>query len=590
VNVAWLIGLTLRHPWRLAAAVLAAVATVVAGVGLMASSGYLISRAALRPPILELTVVLVGVRFFGISRAGLRYVERLVSHDLTFKILLELRGWFYDRLEPLAPGRVSGWRSGDLLGRIVGDVERLQNVYLRVVAPVLVALIAVALTCGWLAWFNVTLALVTAGFLGMNGIVVPWLVRVWSRGYGRRQVKLRGELNAYLVDRIQGVQDVLAFGMEGSAARRVAELNGALESLQRRQASVTGLHEGLSHGCAWLGTATVLWLSVPLVLDGSLGGVLLAMLALAVLSSFEAVQNLGVAFQHHEASEAAAARLFEVLDPTRAIADVQGWDSMPMPGSSEVSFEHVFFRYGTEGTIKDVDFRIDQGRRIAVVGASGAGKSTLIHLMLRFQEVEGGRILLGGTDIRRLDEESLRNRFAVVAQDAHVFNTTLRHNLRIAQADATDGEMVGALELAGLGAWLNSAPEGLDAPCGNRGGRLSGGERRRLAMAQALLRDAPIVLLDEPLANLDGANETLIMETIASKWHGRSVFMVTHRLLRMEWWDEILVLRAGSIAERGTHLELMRRGGYYRRILEVQEGWLRDTGSDNSSGARDGHR
>jgi ATP-binding cassette subfamily C protein CydC len=324
-----------------------------------------------------------------------------------------------------------------------------------------------------------------------------------------------------------------------------------------------------------------LWLAVPLVLDGSLGGVLLAMLALAVLSSFEAVQNLGSAFQHHEASEAAATRLFEVIDPCRAVAYVQEPDSMPMPASNEVSFEHVFFRYETEATIEDVDFRIDVGRRIAVVGASGAGKSTLIHLMLRFREVERGRITLGGVDIRSLDEESLRRRFAVVAQDAHVFNTTLRHNLRIAKADATDTEMFGALEQAGLDAWLNSAPEGLDAPCGSRGGRLSGGERRRLALAQALLRDAPIVLLDEPLANLDAGNEALIMETIASKSHGRSVLMVTHRLLRMEWWDEILVLRAGRIVERGTHQELVQMGGYYSRMFEVQEGRLRDTGPAN---------
>ena len=557
-------ALILRHPWRLLAAVAAAAATVLAGVGLMTSSGYLISAAALRPPILDLILVLVAVRFFGISRAALRYLERLIAHDLTFKLLLQLRVWFYDRLEPLAPARLMGLRSGDLLGRIVGDVERLQEVYLRVLAPLLVAMIVTVTVSAALAWFDTQLALVTFLFLALNGIGVPLGVRRLARGLGRRQVALRAELNAFLVDRLQGVQDLLAFGLEHDSAGQLEHLNRELESLQRRQARITGLQDSLSHLSAWTGLWTVLWVAIPLITQGQLEGVLLAFLALGVLSSFEAVQNLGTAFQHLEASEASAARLFQVIDQTEPAPVPTA--PQTLPDTDDIRFENVSFAYETRPILAEIDFILPTGRKLAVVGASGSGKSTLLHLLVRFQDPDHGRITLGGTDLRALDPELLRTRFAVLGQDAHLFDTTLRNNLQLARPNASDSELIAAVEQAGLGAWLRALPDGLDTWCEERGSRFSGGERRRLSLAQALLKNAPILVLDEPLANLDGVQEHRLLDTVAAVGQRCSILMVTHRLIRMEFWDEILVLHHGRIADRGTHQELMHRPGWYPRM------------------------
>jgi ATP-binding cassette, subfamily C, bacterial CydC len=563
--LARLSNLLLRHPWRFLGAVLAACATVLAGVGLMTSSGYLISRAAQRPPILDLMVVIVSVRFFGISRAALRYLERLIAHDLTFKLLLELRGWFYDRLEPLAPGPLMSFRSGDLLSRIVGDVERLQDVYLRVIAPTLVAIIVSGIVCVALAWFDPRLALVTLTFLALHGIGVPVGARHWARGLGRRQVQVRAELNAFLVDRLHGVQDLLACGMERDSIRRVEQLNGELLTLQQRQATRTGLQDALGHLCAWTGMWLVLLLAIPAIAQGQIDGVHLALLALGVLSSFEAVQNLGAAFQHLESAETSATRLFQVIDHPASVSAPD--QPKPLPDTNTVCFEGVSFAYEAQPAIRDIDLTLEPGRKVAIVGASGSGKSTLIHLLLRFHDPNQGRITLGGIDLRDLDPDMVRTRFAVVAQDAHLFNTTLRNNLTLARLSASDPDCIEALRMAGLGEWFQRLPEGLDTPCGERGSRFSGGERRRLAMAQAWLKAAPVLVLDEPLANLDGANETRLLDAIATAARHKSILMATHRLIRMEFWDEILVLRRGQIIERGRHQDLCRRPGWYRDML-----------------------
>lgn len=543
-----LTALVLRHPWRFMAAVLAASATVLAGVGLLTTSGYLISRAAERPPILDLMILIVGVRFFGISRAALRYLERLIAHDLTFKLLLQLRGWFYDRLEPLAPAPLLGFRAGDLLGRIVGDVERLQDVYLRVIAPTLVAVIVSFTVCAALALLDARLALVTMTFLALNGVGVPIFVRRLAAGLGRRQTQQRAELNTFLVDHLHGIQDVLAFGMEHRSIRQVERFNLELAGLQQRQASLTGLQDSLSHLSAWTGMWLVLLLAIPAVAMGDLAGVHLALLVLGVLGSFEAVQNLGTAFQYLESAETSAARLFQVIDqPSPINMDA---NPQPLPASNAIRFERVCFAYENRSTIHDIDFALDEGRRIAIVGASGSGKTTLLHLLLRFHDPSHGRITLGGIDLRALDPDSLRSRFAVVTQDAHLFNTTVRNNLLLARPDATTPDCLQALEMAGLGEWLDSLPEGLDTAAGERGSRFSGGERRRLAMAQAWLKSAPVLVLDEPLANLDGANETRLLNSIAAVASHKSILMATHRLIRIEFWDEILVLQSGRIIER----------------------------------------
>ncbi|MGI8860879.1 MAG: thiol reductant ABC exporter subunit CydC [Rubrobacteraceae bacterium] len=569
-----LVGFLRAHRLRVALAILLGVATVVGNVGLLATAAYVISAAALMPLLAALAGPIYLVRLFGVGRAAARYAERMVSHDLTFKLLADLRTWFYARLEPLAPARLLRYRTGDLLSRIVKDVEELENVYLRVLSPVVVAAVVSLLTFMLFYLFDPLLAFVSLGFLVVTGVGVPLLVRVLAQGLGRRQLELRGELNARIVDDIGGVQDLLAFGLEHDRRREVSALNRKLDRVQKRMAFITGLQNTLSDLAMNLAMLAVLVLAIPLVARGEIPGVHLAFLALVILGNFEAIQPLGTAFQFLGRSVEAAKRLFEVVDAEPEIEDPA--KPLSPPETYALEFDRVSFGYERGGppVLEDVTFTLKPGGRVAVVGPSGAGKSTLVHLALRFWDPTTGEIRLGGHDIRGYAQDDLRREFAVVSQDTHVFNDTLRGNLLLAKPGATDEELERVLAQAQLSGLVCRLPEGLDSPLGEQGLTLSGGERQRLAVARALLKGAPLLILDEPTANLDPITERELLDAAYKLMRDRATLVVTHRLVRMEEMDEILVLDAGRIVERGTHEELVRARGLYYRMLEVQREML----------------
>jgi ATP-binding cassette subfamily C protein CydC len=558
------------HIPRVLLAVLLGVATVASNVGLLATAAYLISASALVTFLGALIIPVYLVRLFGVSRAGARYAERLVSHDLTFGLLADFRTWFYARLEPLAPARLLRHRTGDLLSRIVGDVEELQNVYLRVVAPVAVAFVTSLLTFVLLYSFDPLLALIALGFLLAAGIGVPLLVRRLVRGLGRKQLELKGELNARIVDGFQGAQDLLAFGRERDHERDIATLNRRLGRLQGRMAFTTGLQDALDDLLMNLAMLTVLVLAIPLVSGGEVRGVYLAFLALVVLGSFEAVQPLGSAFQFLGRSIGAGERLFEIVDAEPEVKDPA--EPLRLPGDHKLEFDGVGFRYETRHrpALADVSFTLERGKRVAVVGPSGAGKSTLAGLILRFWDPTSGRITLGGRDVRGYAQDDVRRLIGVVSQDTHVFNDTLRANLLLARPQATDDDLRRVLALAQLSGLVERLPGGLESPLGEQGLKLSGGERQRLSIARTLLKDAPLLVLDEPTANLDPATERDLLDAIYRATQDRATLVITHRLVRMQEMDEILVLERGRIVERGTHAELAGGHGTYRRMLEVQ--------------------
>jgi ATP-binding cassette subfamily C protein CydC len=551
-------------------AVLLGVATVASNVGLLAMAAYVISASALVIFLGALIIPVYLVRLFGVSRAGARYAERLVSHDLTFGLLAGFRTWFYARLEPLAPARLLRYRSGDLLSRIVGDVEELQNVYLRIVAPVAVAFVTSLLTFVLLYSFGPLLALVALGFLLAAGIGVPLLIRRLVRGLGRKQLELRGELNARIVDGVQGAQDLMAFGREEDQEYAVATLNRRLGRLQGRMAFITGLQDALGDLLMNLAMLSVLVLAIPLVSEGEVRGVYLAFLALVVLGSFEAVQPLGTAFQFLGRSIGAGERLFEIVDAEPEVSDPA--KPLPLPGDHELEFDGVGFRYetGDGPALEDISFALKRGKRVAVVGPSGAGKSTLARLMLRFWDPTSGRITLGGQDVRGYAQDGVRRLIGVVSQDTHVFNDTLRANLLLARSQATDDDLRRVLALAQLSGFVERLPGGIESPLGEQGLKLSGGERQRLSIARTLLKNAPLLVLDEPTANLDPATERDLLDAIYRATQDRATLVITHRLVRMQEMDEILVLERGRIVERGTHAELAARHGTYRRMLDVQ--------------------
>ncbi|TMC97016.1 MAG: thiol reductant ABC exporter subunit CydC [Chloroflexi bacterium] len=564
--------------WLVALAILLGSLMIASNMLLLGMAAYLIAAAALGPLLAILTIPIYIVRLMSVSRAGSRYAERVVSHNVTFRLLARLRTWVYRRLEPLAPAYLHKQRSGDMLTRIVADVDELQNVYLRIVSPIIVAIIISLLTFALFSIFSPVLAWDAVAFLIITGCGVPLLSGILTRGLGKRQLAIRGELNAQIVDGIQGVPDLLAYGQADTQLRSVATLEKKLDQIQQRMAVIAGLQQALNDLLMNLALWSLLILAIPLVVAKAIAGVYLAFLALVILASFEAVQPLAEAFQKLGHSVAAGERLFKVTDTNPQVQEPVAPLPVPsnIPGRFSLEFEHVHFAYqSNEGeVVHDISFEVSTGKRIAIVGASGAGKSTLVNLALRFWDPDKGTIRLNGRDIRQYALGDLRGLIGVVSQDTYLFNDTMRGNLLLARPEASDSEIEQALEQAQLTAFIQQLPKGLATWVGEQGLRLSGGERQRLAIARALLKDAPLLVLDEATANLDPMTEHTLLDALDMLMQGRTTLVITHRLVRMERMDEILVLDEGSIRERGTHEQLLRSGGLYQQMVQLQEGIL----------------
>ena len=570
-RVLWrLLCLVAPYAARMALATLLGCATIVSGVALMATSAYIIAGAALHPSIAQLQLAIVGVRFFGILRGLLRYAERYVSHQATFELLAHLRVWFYRSIEPLAPAHLIQAHSGDLLSRIVADVQTLENFYLRALAPPLAAGLVLILMTAFMGSYHFQLGVVMLLALVLAGLGIPMLTLHLSKAAGRDAICLRADLNSTLVDGIQGMADLLAFGAEEQHRARVHQLSRAWIDLQARLARASGLQSALMALAITLTTLVILWVAVPLVNAGRLDGVYLAVLVLAAIASFEAIQPLPMAAANLESSRVAARRLFDIVDARPLVRDPDG--PSPDPNDYSLRLERLRFRYAPDEplALQDISFELPQGQCLGIVGPSGSGKTTLVNLLLRFWEYQEGYIELGGHDLRSYQAEELRRIMAVVTQHTYLFGGTLRDNLRVACPDATEAAMWHALEQAQLREFAQALPEGLDTWIGEQGVRLSGGERQRLAIARALLRNAPVLILDEATAHLDTLTERQVLESLRHLMAGRTTLLITHRLVGLEAAHHILVLRAGRVIERGQHAELLQADTFYRRMWEAQ--------------------
>jgi thiol reductant ABC exporter CydC subunit len=529
----------------LASAVLMA-ATVVFGAGLMATAGWLISRAAQHPPVLSLTMAIVAVRFFGISRPLARYLERLVSHDLALRSLGRVRVRAWSRLEPLAPVRLDGFRRGDLLSRLVADVDALQDLHLRGIGPVLAAVLAGAATVGAAAAVLPAAAVVLAAGLLVGGAVVPPVAAAAARRAGRRQSAARGTLSAELVELLEAAPELAAYGAGDAALARVRAADRALVRLARRDAFAAGLGDGLWLAVTGATVAGVLAVAVHASGEGRLDPVLIAMLGLLALAAFEVVAPLPGAARERSAALAAGRRVLAILRRPAAVADPPA-PAPPPAWPFAVALEDVTARYapGEQPALAGFGLRIDPGARIALVGPSGAGKTTVVNLLLRFLDPEAGRVTFGGRDVRDLRQEDVRALVAVAGQDAYLFSASIRENVCLPRPDAPDAAVGAALARARILDWVRGLPDGWDTRVGEDGRELSGGQRQRIVLARALLADAPVLVLDEPTAHLDAATATALVRDVLSAAGDRSVLLITHRPEGLDLVDEVVTLSLG---------------------------------------------
>ena len=559
---------------RFAAAVALGMLAVISVVLLLAASAWLISAAALQPPLIVLSLAIVAVRAFALGRAVFRYLERLVSHDAAFRLLARLRVRFYVHLEPLAPAGLPEFRRGDLLARLVDDVDAVQDLSLRVLQPVAVAAAAAAAAVGLVATLLPSAALVLLSALLVAALAVPAVTAWAGRRADSRLAGARAELSCEVVDLLRALPDLVAFGAADHHLARIDTRDRELTRIARRSATATGLGAGLTALCSGLAVWGCLVAAVPAVRADRLDGVALAVVVLIPLAAFEAVQLLPTVLLALARARTSGERVIAVLDRPAPVPEPARPRPLPTEAPLSLRLRGACARWpdsapDAPAPIADIDLDLGPGRRVAVVGASGAGKTTLASLLVRFVDLTAGSYRLSGHDVRAAAGDEVRRVVGFCAQDAHVFDSTVRENLRLARPGCDDATLRDVLHRVRLLDWVDGLTDGLDTHVGERGVRMSAGERQRLILARALLADFPVLVLDEPTANLEPPTAAALTDDLLTATAGRSLLLITHRLDGLEQVDEIVVLDVGRVVERGTLTELLRSNGRFAELWKA---------------------
>ncbi len=533
---------------RLALALLMGTLAAGSAVALTATSAWLISRAAEQPPVLFLMVAIVAVRAFGISRGVFRYLERLAAHDAAFRWLAELRVGVYERLEKLAPTGSAAFRSGDLLARLVGDVDTLQDLWLRVLLPYGAAVIVGAGAVGVIWWLLPSAALVLLVTIVVAAALAPVMALAVARRAERRVSPARGALATTVHDTLAGAAELTAFGLLDQALARVRVDDTDLSRAEARSAGGAGIAAAVAAAAGGTAMWAGLALGVPAVRDGSLPGVALAVVVLTPMAVFELVSALAPAAQQVPRVRAAAGRVVEVLDAPLPVHDPA--DPAPLPDPpTQVEVRDLTVGWTADGpaVLSGLDLTLAPREHVALVGPSGVGKSTLAAVLLKFLDPREGVVALNGVPYQRLDSDAVRTRVGLLAQDAHVFDTSVKENVRLARPGASDEDIRAALAAARLLEAVEAMPDGWDTMVGEHGGRLSGGERQRLALARTLLARFDVLVLDEPTEHLDEATASALVRDLLASTDRSAVLLITHRDVSAEALDRVLTLRSGAL-------------------------------------------
>ena len=556
---------------RLLAAVAAGAAATGCGVALLAVSGFLLARASQHPSILAISIAVVAVRALSIGRGVSRYLERLASHDVAFRVLAQVRVAIWRRLEALAPAGVALFRSGDLLARLISDVDATQDLFIRGVTPVLAAALVgggAVMVC--LLILAPAAAVLAAGLL-TAGVVVPLAGAAVARKAAREGAPARGRLAATVTGLLDGAADLHAFGAAEAALAPADAADAELTRADGRTATASALGAGLMSAVTGLTVWGVLLLGVAATGTGALSRVPLAVLTLTALAAFEAVTALPAAAVQLGQARVSAARIAAVTDTPDPVRDPCRPRALP-PGPFSIQLRDATVRYQPGGppALDRVSLDLPPGRRVALVGANGAGKSTVAAVLMRFCELTAGAVLLNGHDLASYTADDVRSVIGGCPQDPHLFDATIRDNLRLARPDATDEELEAAAARARLLPWITSLPRGWETPVGAHGAAVSGGERQRLALARAFLADPALLILDEPTAHLDPASRRALTADLLHATEDRSVLFITHELDGLDQVDQIVVLDHGRVVEHGSHQQLRHAGGHYQRIWESE--------------------
>ncbi|WP_311750572.1 heme ABC transporter ATP-binding protein/permease CydC [Proteus columbae] len=562
-----------RHWFMLLLGIILAILTLLASIGLLTLSGWFLAGTSLAgfAGIYSFNYMLpaAGVRGAAIFRTAGRYFERLVSHDATFRVLSHLRVFTFKKILPLSPGGIARFRQGELLNRLVADVETLDHLYIRVISPIIAAFVVIMTIMFGLGLIDARLANTLGGIMLTLLIVLPFVFYYAGKPIGRDLTDLRGQYRTVLTSMLQGQAELTVFGALPRFRQNLAQLEAKWLHRQAQQANLTGLSQSLMILASGLTATLILWLAADGIDNSFMPEALIALFTFCALAAFESLAPVTVAFQHLGQVMTSATRISHLIEQKPDV-------TFPEKGGEKnnratLTMHNVCFTYPTQPmqVINHVDLTIEAGQHIALLGKTGCGKSTLLQLINRAFDPTHGTISLNNLPIADYDEATLRSMMSVVPQRVHVFSHTLRENLTMAKEDATDEELKYVLQQVGLGQLLEN-DEGLNAWMGDGGRQLSGGEQRRLGLARALLHNAPLVLLDEPTEGLDADTEQQILALLHQHCQGKAVLMITHRLHGLDKMDKICVMDGGKIVETGTHASLLQQQGHYAKFHQRQ--------------------